>query len=366
MIFSINTDGYKLYSVAKHTLKMSEKDVYNMINNDFTEMVDLLMKKGIRYDTLKRALIPNQDKNNSEICLVFDSSLINSSLYGYAVFAELIPLLDKNSTYSILAGDYVDILKNISNSQQCLFNELKEGLIECNNSVYRHSSQYYFVYINNITNNQMLSIINGLQKFNCFFGYKKLNYESYFKTYLSYILPPICIKTKNTVIVNHISDYDNENVNDIGYPFEENGYKIVSINDNYFDIFLSYKIESIVTDKEDISFSFNALFPKFDSIDRLNLNISDEKWKYLNGDFKGKGGIVNSFRFNNINKDDFCRIIFKQICFNYIYNLRINEYGDRIFNVCIQLPTKNGNYRKTTVALKYKPDCGEIFLITIT
>ena len=43
-----------------------------------------------------------------------------------------------------------------------------------------------------------------------------------------------------------------------------------------------------------------------------------------------------------------------------------NEYGVMIFDVCVELPTINGHMRKTTVALKYLPDSGEMQVITIT
>lgn len=152
----------------------------------------------------------------------------------------------------------------------------------------------------------------------------------------------------------------------VGYPFEENSYRVVSINDDSFGPFLSYKIESIVPDKDDVSFSFNALFQKFDSMEKLKLNITDKKWEYLNGEDNGKRGILESFDFENISKANFTKIVFKKICSNYIYNLRTNEYGDYLFNVCIELPTKKGNIRRTTVALKYIPTCGEIAIVTIT
>ncbi|MCL2199890.1 MAG: hypothetical protein FWB80_13305, partial [Defluviitaleaceae bacterium] len=62
----------------------------------------------------------------------------------------------------------------------------------------------------------------------------------------------------------------------------------------------------------------------------------------------------------------FLRDIYKEICQNYIYNLRMNEYGDAMFNVCIELSTVNERIRKTTIALKYLAKTGEISLVTIT
>ena len=34
-------------------------------------------------------------------------------------------------------------------------------------------------------------------------------------------------------------------------------------------------------------------------------------------------------------------------------------------NVCVDLPTINGNFRKTTVALKYHPNTGEMSIVTV-
>ena len=39
-----------------------------------------------------------------------------------------------------------------------------------------------------------------------------------------------------------------------------------------------------------IGLSFNALFPKFDSFEKIELHITDDKWnKYLTNNEKGKG-----------------------------------------------------------------------------
>ena len=101
-----------------------------------------------------------------------------------------------------------------------------------------------------------------------------MTYSSRFKTYCSLILTSVCIKNRGKIIASHPSDYmDDENVNMRGFPFEENGYTFYSINEDSFGSFLSYKIEKHVSDKTDVSFSFNALFPKFNSIEKIDLKI---------------------------------------------------------------------------------------------
>lgn len=210
--------------------------------------------------------------------------------------------------------------------------------------------------------------MRGLYPYSWFTGFIDVTYSSYFKSYISNILVQVGIKNKNTVIMSHPEDcLDEENMNVRGFPFEESGFKIISINDNSYGAFLSYKIESEVPDKEDSGFSFNALFPKFDSFEKIELHISDDKWnKYLTNKENGKGHIIEVFGYDFCDKERFRKEVYKRICANYIYNLKKNEHGDLMFNVCVELPTVNGHIRKTTVALKYFPDTGIIEVVTIT
>lgn len=369
MIYTFDAKGFLLYPVMKSAFGLSDVDVYKAIQDGFEVLQKQLKSKKISYDLLKGALIPNQDKDKFETCFVFDSAQIDSADYGYYVLEKFLPLLDKESTYSILCGDYIDFLSEYRNdSQQLLHSAMSGVLARCHKSKYMHSSQYYLLYINRLTGGQRLRIVEGLYPYSWFTGFADVTHSSRFKSYISNILMPVCIKNKNRIIVPYPSDYaDEENVNMRGFPFEANGFTLSSINDDSYGAFLSYKIESEVPDTDDISFSFNALFPKFDSFEKIGLRISDDKWnKYLIDKKKGKGLIIESLGFTPSDKEHFIKEVFKLICANYIYNLRANEYGDLLFNTCVELPTINRHLRKTTIALKYHPDTGIIDVVTVT
>ena len=367
-IYTFNAAGFLLYPVAKAYFSLDDKDVYKMIEDGFSILQKQLSLKGISYNELKCALIPNQDKKRAEMCLVIDTMQIDNSDYGRYVFKKLIPLLDKKSTYSILCGDYIDRLYNLENAQLYLYSALKEGLREYHSLEYRHSSQYFLIYFNRLTSGQQLKITEGLSRYPWFSGFVDLTYSSRFKTYISHILAHVCVKNRDKIIVSHPSDYqDEENINMRGLPFEDNGYKILSVNEDSFGAFLSYKIEKYLPDVEDVSFSFNALFPQFNSYEKISLKILNKKWEeYLTNKNTGKGKILVILGYGIKNKEEFQREIFKQICANYIYNLEENEFGDLKFNVCVELPTIHGNLRRTTIALKYFPEKGEVSIITIT
>lgn len=369
MIYTFDTKNFLLYPVIKDYFKFNDSLVYETIQDGFKELENQLKLKNIKYKDLKGALVPTQDKEKNETCFVFDTKILDKSNYGYYIFEKLIPLLDKESTYSILYGDYVDFLFNDSFSQKKLRKALNDVLVRCHESKYQHSTQYFLIYINRLTGRQRLKIVEGLYKFPWFTGFADVTYNSVFKSYLSYMLMPLCIKNKNRVIMYHTLDYlDNENINICGYPFENYGFTVLSINMDSFQAFLRYKIESIVPDKDDISFSLNALFPKFASIEQLKLKVSDNKWNnYLaDKDKDKKGKLIELLKYKKSDKERFIKEIYKKICANYIYNLRKNEFGDLLFNICIELPTINNHLRKTMIALKYNPDEGVMEVVTIT
>ena len=112
MIYTINTATNVMFPVIKSVFKLSDEEVYRMINNEHSKLLDKLQKKGINYSQLKRALIPNQKKENNEVCLVFDTMQIKEDFYGneetyFEMFTEWINTLNKelnDKSYHDLLG----------------------------------------------------------------------------------------------------------------------------------------------------------------------------------------------------------------------------------------------------------------------
>lgn len=158
-IYTFNTSDSVRYSVMKSGFNLSDKEVYHVISDAFELLQKQLSIKKIQYEKLKGALIPNQDKDKFETCLIIDSSQIKNDNYGQYVFEKLLPLLDKESTYSILCGDYIDILHGKYESQLRLRQALNEVIYRCNRSRYQYSGQYYLIYFNRLTGNQRWMIV---------------------------------------------------------------------------------------------------------------------------------------------------------------------------------------------------------------
>ena len=54
MIYTFNNVGYVLYSVTKDCFDLADKQVYNMIQQEFEKMKSRLKQKGIDYNDLKK------------------------------------------------------------------------------------------------------------------------------------------------------------------------------------------------------------------------------------------------------------------------------------------------------------------------
>jgi len=309
---------------------------------------------------LKSALIPSEKK---EIALVFDTKQIESAWYGLPVMSSILPLLDKNSSHSVLVGDFIGNNEMAERLHIEFFENIKT-LKEIN---YLHHSQFYIVYINNLSDKMVETFNNGLLNFTPYVGYFDLTYSSFIKTYISTILIRLFLKSKRVILQGHEDDVENdENINMSGYPFEKFGYTCKSVQSLYYDLFLSYKIERQVYEgfESDTTFALNSITENVFDITDFKLLVEESKLTHL----------LNAKRINleragiaNLTTKEVERLIKEKINRNYIYNLSINkDHGTLKFNIIIETKRiDNKNPFKLTVALEYKPFDRTLRLITM-
>lgn len=336
-------------------------NIFEEINNEFTIFLDMLENKGIEYSKLSRALIPSRDEDKYEYAFVFNSTYFNDKtmFYGEKIMNKILSIINKESTQSILAGDYIKIQGVNENSLRNLFLEKIEYINKCD---YLHNNEYYIVYINNITKKQLNDMIGDLKNESYFVGVMNLKYTSGIKQYLSYILCQICIKYKNKVILPHFIDRDDkENYKEQGYAYKENGFDIISINQMYYELFLAYKIPNGIKDEEDLKFSYNLLTYITPKYEKIKVIIDERKLKYL---MTKKTDDMKTLGLLNVTKEELEKKILINIYNNYIYNIEKNEFGDLKFNVLIEL-FENSERKNALISLKYIPEKNELKLITM-
>ncbi len=306
------------------------------------QVAQILESKGINYNDLRAALVPNRKK--LEIALIFDRMLIEDNRYGYQVFQRIIPLLDLRTKNSILAGDYIGSIRRVD---------------------YQQSNQFFVVYVNNLTDTAFRKLAHGLIRYEAYVGYANTTCHSFFKTLLSMMLVNLCVKVGRKIIQGHEDDRDDtENVNMSGMPFEENGYECISLGSALEGVLLSYKIESPVfngfeTDRE---MSINAVNASPSTLDDFDIQVEDAKLAYLKNK---KAGSMHRAGLGDVSKEELQRIIKGKLRENYIYNMSyLEEHNVTKFNILIEIVRKGGEPFRLMAALDYRPDDKVLKLIT--
>lgn len=359
-IFTIDARDNCLLEFTSDYFKLDHNIMHSEINNMFKETVDILKNKSINYQELRNCLTPSTEKQ--EIILVFDSIQIDSSWYGGEIFERIIPLFDRRSTHSVLSGDYLDHKLE----QDRLYSELVSSIHLKNPCEYRHSSQFYFVYINNVSQKMLNDLDTGLTSYKPYVGYIDVTFSSFMKHHASLSLVNSFIKHKSIVINEHEDDRENsENINMSGYAFEKNNYTCVSLQSSLFGLFLSYKIERPIFGafRRDTDFSLNAISKNILNIDEFNVEIDEKKLTYLR---ENKTGRMKKSGLINFNKSEIESLIRDKIASNYIYNLTyLKQYGTMKFNILIEKELDLDERMRMMVALEYIPAKKMLRLITM-
>jgi len=326
------------------------------------EVEKILATKDIRYEDLRGALVPSQKRQ--EVALAFESAAIPSYNYGRVVFERLIPLLDANSDHCVLVGDYGTFN---SADEPLLAQAFQNTMVLARPVTYRHSSQFYLVYINNLTPAMVARLDAGLRPFVGYVGIADMTYGSALKFLLSTMLANVFLKHGRTIILGHEDDRpNNEDCNLVGWPFERFGFTVRSLCSYLQGPFLTYKIERPVLDHNDTDteMSLNAISPMPLPLSDFTIEVEDAKAAYVrdhNAPALARAGL------EAIDCDRLAALITAKIQSSYIYRLEyIAAYEVLKFNIILEVPAADqaGSVRFLT-ALEYRPKDKQLRLITL-
>jgi hypothetical protein len=358
-IFTLNARGNIMLEVMRDHFNLSPTVMHREIQGLHLATQEALHSKGIAYAQLKSGLVPIGDRN--EAAFIFDSQCIESSWYGLAIAEATIPIHDKRSTQSVLCGDL------IGEDQQFIFDILQESLVLSRSFTFVHGTALYCVYVNNLSNAALEAFHRSLCSFPPYVGFIPTTFASRAKTYLSSILVNSYLKHGNTIIMGHEDDRPNEeDVNLVGYPFEDFGYRIVSLQSSFFDLFLGYKIERPVFPgfEVDTEMSLNAVSTNVLPIDGFTVELEEAKHNYLKTEKLGK---LEKAGIADLDSDELAKLIRAKVTASYIYNLAYLPDHDVIkFNVMLEIPRTDGGYpTRVLAALEYRPTHKNLRVITL-
>ena len=348
-----------MLEVVRDHFKLSAPALRREITGMHSTLVNVLAAKGIRYSNLRPALVPSSDRH--EAGFIFDSRCIESSWYGREIAKTFLPLLDKRTTQSVLCGDL------IGNSQRLIFEILQESLVLARSFDFVHGTSLFCVYINNLSDSALQHLSSELTKYPPYVGYIPATFSSRAKTFLSTTLGHMFLKNEGRIIMGHEDDRPNEeDVNMLGYPFDDFGYKVFSVQSMYFGVLLAFKIErAVYTGFEvDTEMSLNAISDRVLPLRDFAINLEEAKHKYLTTE---KAGKLKKAGLADLERRDLAEMIRSKIAANYIYNLTyLAEHNVSKFNIMLEVPRSGGGYpTRLVAALEYRPEQKVLRVITL-
>lgn len=357
-IHTLNARGNIALEVMRDYFSLTPQVMHREIQGMRHQIEAVLASKGISYDELKTALVP--DRKRREIALVFDTIDLKNDWYGLDVFKQYMPLFSKDSNHSVLAGDYG------GGSEQKLFDAMTETVTFVRESTWVHHTQYYIIYINNLTDSMFEAFASELVSYPHYAGYADTTYSSLFKWCLSGRLVNAFLKHRKIIIQGHEDDRSNEeDINMNGYPYEDYGYECRSLQSMYEGVFLSYKIERPVIKgfEVDTEFSLNAVTDNPSSLQGYDVQVEDAKIAYLKS---AKAGSLEKAGLKNVTVKKLEEIIAAKVAASYIYNLSFDEaHSTTKFNLILELPVASGETVRLLASLEYIPERNTLRLITL-
>lgn len=358
-ILTLEARGNVMLESMRDYFKLSTGHVRNEIQKMHADLIEVLASKSVSYADLRGALVPATDKH--ELALIFDSQEIESSWYGEEVIGKVLRILDERVSCSVLCGDL------IHKDQEFIYELLRTHLVAAREFEFVPSTLLYCVYLNNLTEKMADALHSGLAQYRPYVGCIPVTYSSLEKTYLSPILVRAFVKHRKKIIMPHEDDRPNkENVNMLGYPFEDIGYQYVSLHGSLYGVFLSYKIERPVFPgfESDIEFSLNSVSETIVPLADLRVQVEEAKLEYLKGN---KAGSFSRAGLAEVSSEQLRSLIESKIADNYIYNMEhLPEHSVTKFNVMIEVGSVPDEPQTRLMAsLEYSPEKGVLRVITM-
>ena len=360
-IFTLEARGNIMLEVVQSYFSLDSVQMLREISMSFSKMLEILKAKQIDYSSLKNALVPRPDRN--EAAFVFDTTRIKSHWYGLDVFNHVLPSLDENAIHSILCGDLI----GDNNLQDRLYDAFNREVLLARSCTWSHSSQFFIVYINNLSAQMLSKLKAALSQYAGYVGWVDCYGPSFLKTYFSLTLCNSFLKSKRIIIQGHEDDRDDmEDVNMVGYPFDKYGYTCKSFQSMYNDLFLHYKIERAVYPgfESDTLFSLNAISSTIVPLNDCEVEIEDAKLQYLH---TKKAGSMKKAGLLSLTREEVQAKIRERLADNYIFNMAYTEEHKTMkFNTILNIvPADTKQLVKLTASLEYKPVEKRVRLITL-
>jgi hypothetical protein len=356
----VTTHNSVVLAAMRDTLDLTDEMFHRMMRADHLRLSQNLGELGIAYSSLAKALVP--DHRRREIALLFDSavaSLSSGGFYGIDVAEAWIaglPRLRKGvPVNSILRGD---ILHDSADQVQAAMDKTVDYHQPF---TVIHPSQVYVVYVTNLTEEQGNTLTASAAEHPAYIGHADCTDRSALKEHLGLSLMNSGLRVGD-MILEGVSDYG-DGPNGAQLPFEALGFTPTAVINTQFLPFLGYRINSHLTgmNREDNRLALATLSPDAAYLEAPDIWMTPGRYGYLQ-DGKHRDSMEQAGLLH-LSQPALEVAVSKLVAQGYLYNLRLNEYGDLLYTALVDVEVE-GRYRTFTIGLRFKPEDGRVELMT--
>lgn len=361
-IHLLNTYDSIFFPVIGGLTNNSPSILQRMAREMHKVVVDQLAVGGIKYTDLRAALTPARDRK--QVAFVFDSILAGDS-YGEEIAKSWLPALRKYGPEktAIMQGDLIGLPAPLVHS------ELEKHLVGSEDFTRTSPEMYFVVYFTNLSKNQMTAMATMLKETAAsYLGY--VDCSTWIPLKRAMTLPQFGLRLKNSMIMREIEGYSNGQF----YPVEENGFKILGIDEHYYDALLTFRLDQGIPAwaAADGDMSLNVLGARNEPVLQMNVRINESRIENL---LKNHYQSLESAGLVGLNSGEISASIKEKMGRGLIYNLRFQngtragvpapENDAYMFTMLTEFPDVEGKIRQFTISIKYSPEThvGEVVTI---
>ncbi|MFE7243985.1 hypothetical protein [Streptomyces sp. NPDC057580] len=360
-IHLVTTHNSVLLAAMRDTLNLTDGEFHRVMRADHFRLTRNLDELGITYSSLAKALVP--DHRRREIALLFDSavaSLSSNGFYGIDVAEAWIaglPRLRKGvPVNSILRGD---ILHDSAHEVQAA---MDKSVVYQQPFTVIHPSQVYCVYVTNLSKEQAATLTASAAEHPAYVGHADCTDRSALKELLGLSLMNSGLRVGD-MILEGVAE-EGGTPNGAGLPFEALGFTPTAVIDSLFLPFLGYRINSHLTgqNREDNCLALATLNPDAGYLESPEIWMTPGRYGYLQ-DGKHRDSVEQAGLLH-LNQPVLEVAVSKLVAQGYLYNLRLDAYGNLLYTALVDVEVEDGRYRTFTIGLRFNPDDKRIELMT--
>ncbi len=335
-------------------LNLSPDEVRQIIRTEHHILVTKLDAAGVDYSELGNALVPKRGRH--EVAFIFDSTRVSSGMYGYFFAEKWIPVIRQHGPEkSVLrVGDILGL------PTEYVWREMETHLVGPGDFPRMARELYFVVYMTNLSSGQLRNIDAGLSAATAaYLGYVDCSTWNPLKAGM--YLPQVGLRLRDRIV----TDMDDGGTpNQVGYPYEEHGFRIIGIQEELYGPFLGHRLDNGIPAwaDHDSAMALTVLGGNRQPVTSTNVLIETSRIEYLEGSHDSS---LSRARLTELDASELAVAIKQKFTNGLIYNLRFTwgaragvparELDAMMYSIQVEFPSDAGDIKRYQVGLKYTP-----------